>query len=443
LFFARTAGAVVLSNVLNAVRAHPGVSSRLNPEAVASFLQVGWNQDLESTTFADIRRVPPGHLLRIVDGEVTVTRHWSLPDPPPIELADDAEYTERYRALLETAVAERLAPDRTVLFLSGGIDSPTIAAAAVSGGHGAELATVTIRNREVETETESRLAAAVAERLRLRHRLLEYALAPTPEDPPATPEPYDDPEYRATTAFYREVSAGASVVIEGEDGDALFSPPSFLHQARQHGAFAVLRRFAAYTIGHGRRPYLGFWLRRRIAGVRRPLRPHVAPWLVGAAAAIPDRPTSAVSHRARPEAATSLTSSIWQCVHDGCSQAYHGTPFEFRWPLLDTRLIEFVFSIPPVPWCQRKWLARRAYAARLPAQVLTRDKTTVPGYYERLVAAWRARTGGRVDLRAPATAEFVDAGRLTTALAATDTETVMAAWRAIEFDRWVHAAGLR
>lgn len=443
LYYAEAGGAVVVSNVLDAVRAYPHVSSALHEPAVVSFLRIGWNADPSGTTFAGIKRLAPGSTLIVGrEGALRVVCHWTMPDPAPLELRDDAEYVDRYRALLRAAVADRVEPGHTVLFLSGGIDSPTIAAAAVEAGLASGISALTTRTTDVESPEESRLAAEVAARLGLRHRLAEFVVDPRPEAPRVTPEPYDDPEYAATTAFLREIGRSASVVIEGEDGDALFSPPGLAAMLRREPAFALLARMTAYTLRHGHHPYLGLWLRRRL----RPWRDRAAEspdWLTARAGCVAGPPKMpGVTNTARPEAAASLGDPIWQSVHDGGTWPYHGAPIEYRWPLLDTRLLEFVFSVPAVPWCQRKRLARRAYARDLPEAVTRRRKTTVPGYHERLVAVWRARTQARISTLSSMTREYVDPARLAGTLATGETEAVLGAWRAVQFDQWVRTAGV-
>jgi len=48
---------------------------------------------------------------------------------------------------------------------------------------------------------------------------------------------------------------------------------------------------------------------------------------------------------------------------------------EQRDPYLDTRVVEFVLSLPALPWLFNKDILRRAMAAKLPAEVIERPKT--------------------------------------------------------------------
>ena len=77
-------------------------------------------------------------------------------------------------------------------------------------------------------------------------------------------------------------------------------------------------------------------------------------------------------------------------------------------PLLDTRLIRLVVSVPAIPWCQHKTLPRQAYRGRLPATVLERPKTPLDGFNEAFVAEWRHGNGGRLTTPASPSMTWVD-----------------------------------
>jgi len=62
-FYAEPRGAFIFSNTLECVRRHPGVTSALDDLSIADFLLFEYNQRLDATAFAEIRRLPPGHAL--------------------------------------------------------------------------------------------------------------------------------------------------------------------------------------------------------------------------------------------------------------------------------------------------------------------------------------------------------------------------------------------
>ncbi len=62
-YYAEIGNIFLFANVLNCVHAHPGISDSLNDAAIGDFLLFGLNCDLSTTTFRDIRRLPPAHCL--------------------------------------------------------------------------------------------------------------------------------------------------------------------------------------------------------------------------------------------------------------------------------------------------------------------------------------------------------------------------------------------
>jgi asparagine synthase (glutamine-hydrolysing) len=142
-------------------------------------------------------------------------------------------------------------------------------------------------------------------------------------------------------------------------------------------------------------------------------------------------------HPTRPLAHELLLGPVWQSLLETFEPAYSGTALEARWPLLDTRVLEFALAIPPVPWCQRKEIVRVAFRDELPAGVLRRPKTTLQGYDEAQVASWRAaRPWERLELSAR-TREFVDGDLALDHLKRGSAAEVLRAWRVLALDRWL------
>ena len=107
------------------------MSDELNELAIADFLLFDCNQDQATTTFADIRRLPPAHYLTWQQGTLRLARYWSLPlIDRPLRYSRPQDYVEHFKALLTQAVADRLRTRRVGVTLSGGLDSSTVAALA-------------------------------------------------------------------------------------------------------------------------------------------------------------------------------------------------------------------------------------------------------------------------------------------------------------------------
>ncbi len=129
-YYAEIGNIFLFSNVLNCVRSHPGISDSLNDAAIGDFLLFGLNCDLSTTTFRDIRRLPPAHCLSVSAEGVRILRYWSAPTSGAIRYRHADEYVEHFQNLIQSAVADRLRVDRAGILLSGGLDSGAIAATA-------------------------------------------------------------------------------------------------------------------------------------------------------------------------------------------------------------------------------------------------------------------------------------------------------------------------
>jgi asparagine synthase (glutamine-hydrolysing) len=129
LFSADTGGDLLVSTSINSLLAQPGVSNAVNLAVLVDHLRHRWLYS-EETFFEAVRRIPAGHWLSSKAGARTLNRYW---DPAP---ADEAvrwvgvDEIEQFDFLLQRAVDRCVRPGETGIFLSGGLDSVTIAALA-------------------------------------------------------------------------------------------------------------------------------------------------------------------------------------------------------------------------------------------------------------------------------------------------------------------------
>ena len=103
----------LFSNTLDCLRQHPEVSSDLNDAAIGDFLLFGLNCDVATTTFRDIRRLPPAHSMTVSSEGLRIQRYWSAPTEGRIRYQRPEDYVEHFQILLQAAVSDRMAPDRT------------------------------------------------------------------------------------------------------------------------------------------------------------------------------------------------------------------------------------------------------------------------------------------------------------------------------------------
>ncbi len=220
-----------------ALRQLPGFPSDLNPEALGMFVRLGWIPN-SHCIYPGVRKLPPAAWVaydcdtgRL--GEPTA--YWEL---PPLEfdtVSTEHEWIERIDELLTDATRIRLRSDVPLgVFLSGGIDSGLVAASAVRAQP--ELTALTIGFDEEEYD-ETELASATARHLGCRHIQRKLRLSDAqrllPEVMGHFDEPFADSSALPTNLVCAEARKELTVVLSGDGGDEVFGGyPSHLRAWR-------------------------------------------------------------------------------------------------------------------------------------------------------------------------------------------------------------------
>lgn len=440
LFYAEVGDLLICSTMLEVVRAHPAVSARLDDAAIVSWIRYGFNDDYVSTSFADVRRVPPAHhfVARPGNSPRREARHWQFPEPPPLHLRDPREYVEGFRQLLDEAVRDRLRLPTVALMLSGGLDSPALAATARRVAPDVRIAAFTVRVPSLAVDPDPPLARLVAERLGIEQTLLTNVNDPLRflGDPAIrTPEPDGNPNLDMYLGFLREMAKVSVVTLQGEDGDTLLSPTPLAEEMRRWGTLATARRLLGFLLRERRKPYTGWYLRRRLSGLWR--RSPVPGVMLLRSEWHREVPSIARPSRVRGEVAEGLGATIWQNVQEHDSAAFVGVPTEMRFPLLDVRVIAYVLAIPTMPWCQQKQLLREAFRGELPDAVLARRKQGYGALGPDAVRRWRARAGSSLVQPSARIARWIDPRSARRALDSADPLIVQEGWQALLLDHWL------
>jgi len=137
LFYADAGCELLLSTSIDALIRHPSVSNAVNRAALAAHLCHRWPK-VEETYFAAVKRVPPGHVIRVDSAVEKVSRYWDVAPPgTAVKWIPDDEL-ERFDGLMSQAVNRCQEMGRPGIYLSGGLDSVSIATEAVdySRAHG-------------------------------------------------------------------------------------------------------------------------------------------------------------------------------------------------------------------------------------------------------------------------------------------------------------------
>ncbi|MEH6589990.1 MAG: asparagine synthase-related protein [Halioglobus sp.] len=121
----------VFATDIRALRAHPLVGSEIDPETYALYMNEAGPVDPERTFIAAIRKLAPAHSITVTARSHHFNRYWRPEDSPRLAVASDKEYARQLSELLDEAVSCRMRTAYPVAcHLSGGLDSSAIAAIA-------------------------------------------------------------------------------------------------------------------------------------------------------------------------------------------------------------------------------------------------------------------------------------------------------------------------
>lgn len=232
LFYVRHEGRLLIASEMKALVA-AGVRPRWDEAAMLEHLHLAMAAD--RTPFADIRQLPPGHLLSAAPDGLALARYWDLDYPRPDELVPEEEFDAhlaRVAAALEEAVATRQAADVPVAaHLSGGIDSSSIAALARRRG---PTTTFTVRFDDAAYD-ESGVARRTAGYLDAEHHEMPFHAGDFDRRLPETircGEMVAENAHATARLLQSEHihAHGYKAVLAGEGGDELFAGyPQFQH----------------------------------------------------------------------------------------------------------------------------------------------------------------------------------------------------------------------
>ncbi|MCL1472310.1 asparagine synthase-related protein [Argonema antarcticum] len=396
-YYARVGNSLIFSNTLNGVRIHPQVSDELNDLAIADFLLFGYNQELDTTTFADIQRLPPAHCLTWSRETLKSKRYWMLPVDGEIRYKKASDYVENFKELMGKAVGDRLRTNRVAVSMSGGMDSTTIAATAsqLYNKDAFDLRAFTVVYDKLIPDKERYYSGLVAEALNIPIRYLvadDYTLfGQTEQRQSGHPEPTNVCMLAIFADRLTQVAAHSRVLLDGNGGDPVFYSWGayfyFAHLLKNWQLGRSIVDTVEYVVSHKRLPQPGLRSRvKRWLGIRPPL-PAYPRWINSDFSAKLDLPgrweqfydEKPLIHPVRPEAYQQLTSSAWPYLFESCDPGVTGLPVEVRYPFFDLRLVNYLLAIPPVPWCLHKELMRVAMRGILPESVRRRPKSPLAG----------------------------------------------------------------
>ena len=245
---------VVFGSELKSLLAAGDFQPSVDPRALCDYLTFG-HVPAPRTIFRGIRKLEAGFLAVCRAAGVTLRRYWDIPfEPPEADQADEQRWIDAFAEQLTDSVAMQMVADVPVgVFLSGGVDSATVAAGMIRCRKGPVL-THTVGFDEADHD-ERRAAKAVADQLGTDHRevLVRPDAAWAIEHLARHfDEPFADPAAVPTFYLSKVARQRVKVALAGDGGDELL---------------AGYRRYRFDLAESAWRAALPTWLRRSGAGL--------------------------------------------------------------------------------------------------------------------------------------------------------------------------------
>lgn len=253
LFYHQHQDGIIFASELKAIKAYLQTQSKnlkINRSAVPSFLHLGFIPEPE-TIYQQTFKFPAGHHGTISEENPVLTLHkyWDASEFFLTEPISNEQFAlKKYKDLLFSSVNDQMVSDVPLgTFLSGGIDSSLVTAAAV------ELApqkvnTFSIGFHEAEYD-ESEHALAVAKHLKTEHHTFKVNVDEVLDLVPQLLDVYDEP-FADSSAFptmlvSRLAKQHVTVTLSGDGGDELF---------QGYGMYTWANRLDNPLISLGRKP---------------------------------------------------------------------------------------------------------------------------------------------------------------------------------------------
>jgi asparagine synthase (glutamine-hydrolysing) len=227
-YYVRPDGTMTFASELKALCEDPRLDRALNPRALSQYLSL--NYTLTSDVIIEgVRKLRPGHhAVCARDQPVAERPYWNLADhfQRPSPYRSPAEAAEALRALMDDSVRARLVSDVPLgVFLSGGIDSSTLAASMCQALPPAEVRSFSMGFRE-KSFSEIAEARATAAGLGVTHRDMETDADVStllPKIAYHADEPFADTSLIPTYLLAEFARKHVTVCLAGDGGDEVFA----------------------------------------------------------------------------------------------------------------------------------------------------------------------------------------------------------------------------
>jgi asparagine synthase (glutamine-hydrolysing) len=283
LFYTKAPHFFAFASELSSLRCHPQVDTTLDVRSLQKLFGYGFFPG-SRTPYRSVSKLPGGHwlLLDLKSDSVTLRRYWKFSLQPDASLLDrdEEDLADELDSLLTQAVKRRLISDVPIgLFLSGGIDSSAVLAAATNLMDPAQIRTFTVGFNEAsfdETEFARRVAGILGTRHEVRKLDLDQARDVIPKLLAKMSEPLGDSSILPTYLLSEFTRRHVTVALSGDGADELFAGYDPFHALKPAAAYSALvpgplhqmvRKLASRLPVSTRNMSLDFKLKRTLNGL--------------------------------------------------------------------------------------------------------------------------------------------------------------------------------
>lgn len=226
LYYSLTDRAIVFGSELKAILADPSVSREMDPGIIDRFLTFLYVPG-DETPLKAIRKLEPGHLLLVKNGQAKIQQYWDLPLHGSFQHRTVQQAEDELLALLsETTKLHMIADVPVGILLSGGVDSTGVLSLAADETD-KKISTFTVGFNADGVADERPYAAMAAERYGTQHYDMTISAADFASFLPKyvwhMEEPVCEPPAIALYYVSKLARNHVTVLLSGEGGDEAFA----------------------------------------------------------------------------------------------------------------------------------------------------------------------------------------------------------------------------
>jgi asparagine synthase (glutamine-hydrolysing) len=404
LVYFENAEMLVVASRLDALSSVPGVSTEINPRAIANFLNFGVNLAPE-TIFRNVSRLAPGTLLVASERSTRVEKYWDMRYGAGHD-SNETRLTRELEDVVERSVAANSKSSefsQVGAYLSGGTDSSTVVGMMSGLGRG-QVQAFSIGFEE-ERFNELEYAEIAARKFQAKHHIYRVTADDCFDAVPHMVRYFDEPFANSSavpTYFCARLAAqnGVKTLLAGDGGDELFGGNERYATDKLFHIYQTLPRvlrkgliepfLAAVPIGVARRyvrrsnlPACERFLSYNFLAAHPPAEVFESDFLASlngySVLDVPSRYYNEAPARDHLDRLLYLDVKITLGDSDlpKVTQMSELAGIQTRFPFLDRGVAEFSGRVPvhlKVKGFDKRYLFKRAFRNLLPAEIITKKK---------------------------------------------------------------------